>query len=132
MTKADSYGDITGLQRTSCRLAAERVGTDAATMEGFFLAGGKWDCSPGLELEEAIVAAWIDDKASRFGSEFEGQRGSHFELATRLEAAGYVVQLDSDDNERSDVRIRGAVDVRGADIVIGEIRGDSEAEIVSC
>lgn len=60
MSTANSYGSITGLQRMSCRLAAERVGTDAATMEGFFLAGGKWDCTPGLELEESLVAAWAE------------------------------------------------------------------------
>ena len=60
MTSANSYAEITGLQRDSIRAAAERVGTDENTMAGFFLAGGEWDARPGLELEELLVECWND------------------------------------------------------------------------
>ena len=53
---------------------------------------------------------------------FVGRTGAHADLANELEAAGFVVQIDSEDNERSVVIHDGTV--------VGEIRGDAEAELV--
>lgn len=59
-----------------------------------------------------------------------GETGSHHDLAEKLEALGFEVQLDSDDNEHSWVKLPGAWHPDGSDIVVAEIRGDAEARIV--
>ncbi len=45
-------------------------------------------------------------------------------------AGGFAVHMDSDDNERSEVKLMGCWNPDGSDTVIGGIRGDAEAVIV--
>jgi hypothetical protein len=56
--KANSHSEITGLQRMAIRCAAERVGATENDMAAYFLAGGEWDATSGLELEELLVECW--------------------------------------------------------------------------
>jgi len=58
-----------------------------------------------------------------------GTKGHHSQLAKQVEALGLYVLEDSDDNELSTIRLKGVFDKDGGDIVVGAIRGDSDAVI---
>lgn len=58
-----------------------------------------------------------------------GATGSHMALAELCESKGFVVDMDSENNERSEIKISGAWHTDGSDIVVGEIIGDAEAVI---
>jgi hypothetical protein len=60
---------------------------------------------------------------------FRNRTGHHSDLAKALEMAGFVVDLDSDHNGHSFVKLQGCWHSDGSDIVIGEIWGDSDAVI---
>lgn len=50
-----------------------------------------------------------------------GKTGTHFDLAKQVEAIGYEVRIDSENNKRSEIVLQ--------DCVVGEIIGDEEAAI---
>lgn len=58
-----------------------------------------------------------------------GTRGHHSELAKQVESIGLYVLEDSDDNELSTIRLQGVCAADGSDVVVGTIRGDSDAVI---
>lgn len=58
-----------------------------------------------------------------------GTKGEYADLAYRAEALGLEVRPDPDNNERSDVILPGVWNPDGSDVVIGEIIGDTDAEI---
>ncbi len=60
MMRANSYAEITGLQTMAIRCAAERVGASQQDMEAYFIAGGEWNASTGLDLENLLVECWLD------------------------------------------------------------------------
>ena len=59
-----------------------------------------------------------------------GVTGSHMDLAARVESIGLYVNMDSEDNERSEIILMGDWSESGGDVVVGEIIGDAEATIV--
>ncbi len=65
MHKANSYAEITGLQRWAIRAAAEKVGASEQDMADYFLAGGEWDAVGGVDLEELLAECWSEQKADR-------------------------------------------------------------------
>lgn len=79
----------------------------------------------GFEVQPpyGTVRKW-DPAISRLSDEFHGMTGAHTDLANCLEAAGFLVEMNPENNERSQIR------VHGSDLAYGEIRGDAEAEIV--
>ena len=58
-----------------------------------------------------------------------GTTGHHSDLAKQVEALGFAVLKDSDNNELSTIRLVGVWGNDGEDIVVGSIRGDAEAVI---
>lgn len=48
---------------------------------------------------------------------------SHYDLARQLEMRGYTLEMDSEDNEHSEVHFEG--------VHVGDIRGDSVATVTS-
>lgn len=58
-----------------------------------------------------------------------GTKGTHYDLASMLRGHGFDVVADSDDNERSEVRLPGFTGADGAEIVVAEIVGDADAVI---
>jgi hypothetical protein len=58
-----------------------------------------------------------------------GTKGARSDLARQVDALGFEVRMDSD-NERSELVLQGAWAPDGSDIVVGEIIGDADAEIV--
>jgi hypothetical protein len=48
---------------------------------------------------------------------------SHYELAEQLRMRGYTIEIDSEDNEHSEVHFEG--------VHVGDIRGDAEATVTS-
>lgn len=59
----------------------------------------------------------------------KGTKGSHYKLAKLCESKGFVVQMDEENNERSEVKLAGCQHPDGSDIVVGVIVGDAEAVI---
>lgn len=59
-----------------------------------------------------------------------GKVGRHFDLANDLQDLGFKVRPDKENNERSEIVLRGVCNSDGSDCVVGEILGDSEARIV--
>lgn len=59
-----------------------------------------------------------------------GRKGSHYALAKALEEAGFQVDMDPEDNERSVVKLQGVSHPDGTDVVLGYVIGDADAEIV--
>ena len=61
--------------------------------------------------------------------EIRGTKGAHFDLALQVEELGLVVDADTDNNERSEIKLCGG-NPDGTEVVVGEIVGDADAEIV--
>ena len=72
----------------------------------------------------------IEQKQINAFDEIRGESGSHYDLAKKVESIGLVVEMDPDNNERSEVVLSGVFNRDGSNIVIGEIVGDSEAKII--
>lgn len=71
----------------------------------------------------------VEQKQMDALSAIRGQQGTHYDLALAVEALGFEVRMDAENNERSEIVLTGCWNPDGSNIIVGEILGDSEAVI---